>query len=114
MHLKYDKQLEFKTDLLHAGLKVFPPEGFEQCDIRPIIECRNLLYYLKTAISKQGNSRPGEGGTPYAQNSHYLVELKRLFGSKSIDSNVTQRSSGFIDPLSDSDADELKNWVSEP
>ena len=30
MHLKYDKQLEFKTDLLQQALKKFSPEGFEQ------------------------------------------------------------------------------------
>ena len=30
MHLHYDKQLEFKTDLLHQALKKFAPAGYEK------------------------------------------------------------------------------------
>ena len=45
MHLKYDKQLEFKTDLLQQALKKFSPEGFEQYDIRPTIGMQDPLYY---------------------------------------------------------------------
>ena len=37
MHLRYDKQLEFKTDLLGQALKKFKPANFESYDIRPTI-----------------------------------------------------------------------------
>ena len=57
MHLKYDKQLEFKTDLLQQALKKFSPEGFEQYDIRPTIGMQEPLYYRAKLHSKQGNSR---------------------------------------------------------
>ena len=52
MHLKYDKQLEFKTDLLQQALKKFSPEGFEQYDIRPTIGMQGAaLLSGKIAIS---------------------------------------------------------------
>ncbi len=34
MHLHYDKQLEFKTDLLHQALKKFAPAGYENFEIK--------------------------------------------------------------------------------
>ena len=37
MHLHYDKQLEFKTDLLYQALKKFAPAGYENYEIRPTI-----------------------------------------------------------------------------
>lgn len=45
MHLKYDKQLEFKTDLLQQVLMKFSPEGLEQYDLRSTIGMQNPLYY---------------------------------------------------------------------
>ena len=35
--MSYDKQLEFKTDLLGQALKKFKPANFESYDIRPTI-----------------------------------------------------------------------------
>ncbi len=35
MHLHYDKQLEFKTDLLYQALKNLPHTGYENYEIRP-------------------------------------------------------------------------------
>ena len=53
MHLKYDKQLEFKTDLLQQALKKFSPEGFEQYDIRTTIGMQGPLYYRANCNFKQ-------------------------------------------------------------
>ncbi|HEU9327789.1 TPA: 23S rRNA (uracil(1939)-C(5))-methyltransferase RlmD [Streptococcus pneumoniae] len=45
MHLHYDKQLEFKTDLLHQALKKFAPAGYENYEIRPTIGMQEPKYY---------------------------------------------------------------------
>ena len=37
MHLKYSKQLEFKTDLLQQALKKYAPKGYENYLIRPTL-----------------------------------------------------------------------------
>lgn len=76
MHLKYDKQLEFKTDLLQQALKKFSPEGFEQYAIRPTIGMQEPLYY-RAKLQFQTRKFKGQVKAGlYAQNSHYLVELK--------------------------------------
>ena len=41
----YDKQLEFKTDLLHQALKKFAPAGYENYEIRPTIGMQEPKYY---------------------------------------------------------------------
>ena len=41
MHLHYDKQLEFKTDLLHQALKKFAPAGYETMKSVQLLVCRN-------------------------------------------------------------------------
>ena len=52
MHLRYDKQLEFKTDLLGQALKKFKPANFESYDIRPTIGMEQPQHYrAKTTIS---------------------------------------------------------------
>ena len=45
MHLRYDKQLEFKTDLLGQALKKFKPANFESYDIRPTIGMEQPQHY---------------------------------------------------------------------
>ena len=45
MHLHYDKQLEFKTNLLHQALKKFAPAGYENYEIRPTIGMQEPKYY---------------------------------------------------------------------
>ena len=55
MHLRYDKQLEFKTDLLGQALKKFKPANFESYDIRPTIGWSNhniteLNYNFKPVL----------------------------------------------------------------
>ena len=41
MHLHYDKQLEFKTDLLHQALKKFALQGMKTMKFVQLLECRN-------------------------------------------------------------------------
>ena len=76
MHLHYDKQLEFKTDLLHQALKKFAPAGYENYEIRPTIGMSEPKYYrAKLQFQTRKFNNQVKAGL-YAQNSHYLVELK--------------------------------------
>jgi len=76
MHLHYDKQLEFKTDLLHQTLKKFAPAGYENFEIRPAIGMQEPKYY-RAKLQFQTRKFKGQVKAGlYAQNSHYLVELK--------------------------------------
>ncbi|MGZ7246402.1 23S rRNA (uracil(1939)-C(5))-methyltransferase RlmD, partial [Streptococcus pyogenes] len=45
MHLRYDKQLDFKADLLRQALKKYQPAGFEEYDIRPTLGMPEPRYY---------------------------------------------------------------------
>ena len=57
MHLHYDKQLEFKTDLLHQALKKFAPAGYENYEIRPTIGIRSLSIIGLNCNSKLESSK---------------------------------------------------------
>lgn len=75
MHLHYDKQLEFKTDLLHQALKNLLLQDMKIMKFVQLLECRNqniteLSYNFRLENLKIRSRRL------YAQNSHYLVELK--------------------------------------
>ncbi|TKW74650.1 MAG: 23S rRNA (uracil(1939)-C(5))-methyltransferase RlmD, partial [Staphylococcus hominis] len=76
MHLHYDKQLEFKTDLLHQALKKFAPAAYENDEIRPTIGMQEPKYYrAKLQFQTRKFKNQVKAGL-YEQNSHYLVELK--------------------------------------
>lgn len=76
MHLHYDKQLEFKTDLLRQALKKFAPAGYENYDIRSTIGMAEPKYY-RAKLQFQTRKFKGQVKAGlYAQNSHYLVELR--------------------------------------
>ena len=87
MHLHYDKQLEFKTDLLRQALKKFAPAGYENYEIRPTIGMQEPQYYR---AKLQFQTRKFKGDVKaglYAQNSHYLISLKNCL----VQDRVTQR-----------------------
>lgn len=87
MHLHYDKQLEFKTDLLRQALKKFAPQGYENYEIRPTIGMQEPQYYR---AKLQFQTRKFKGDVKaglYAQNSHYLISLKNCL----VQDKVTQK-----------------------
>ena len=76
MHLKYSKQLEFKTDLLQQALKKYAPKGYENYLIRPTLGMEKPQYY-RAKLQFQTRKFKGQVKAGlYAQNSHYLVELR--------------------------------------
>lgn len=79
MHLHYDKQLEFKTDLLHQALKKFAPAGYENYEIRPTIGMQEPKYYrAKLQFQTRKFKNQVKAGL-YAQNSHLVKELVKDF-----------------------------------
>ncbi|MBP2622838.1 23S rRNA (uracil(1939)-C(5))-methyltransferase RlmD [Streptococcus oricebi] len=76
MHLRYDKQLDFKEDLLRQALKKFAPAGYEDYEIRPTLGMEEPEYY-RAKLQFQTRKFKGQVKAGlYAQNSHYLVQLK--------------------------------------
>ncbi|HEO1240850.1 TPA: 23S rRNA (uracil(1939)-C(5))-methyltransferase RlmD [Streptococcus agalactiae] len=76
MHLQYDKQLEFKTDVIRQALMKFKPEGYENYEIRKTIGMPEPEHYRAKlqfqVCSFGGNVRAGL----YAQGTHRLIDIK--------------------------------------
>ena len=87
MHLHYDKQLEFKEDLLRQALKKFAPVGYENYEIRPTIGMQEPLYYRAKLQFQTRKYKDEVKAGLYAQNSHYLVSLKNCL----VQDKVTQQ-----------------------
>ncbi|MGT2716035.1 23S rRNA (uracil(1939)-C(5))-methyltransferase RlmD [Streptococcus respiraculi] len=76
MHLRYDRQLDFKADLLRQALKKFQPAGFEDYELRPTIGMKEPRYYraklqFQTRLIK-GKVQAGL----YAEHSHRLIAVQ--------------------------------------
>lgn len=76
MHLQYDKQLEFKDDLIRQALKKFKPAGYENYNIRHTIGMDTPYHYraklqFQTRAFK-GNVKAGL----FQEGSHRLVNIK--------------------------------------
>ncbi|MGT2784794.1 23S rRNA (uracil(1939)-C(5))-methyltransferase RlmD [Streptococcus merionis] len=76
MHLRYDKQLDFKTDLLQQALKKFQPQGYENFEIRPTIGMTEPTHYRAKLQFQVRKFKGKVVAGLYAQNSHRLVELR--------------------------------------
>ena len=76
MHLRYDKQLDFKVDLLRQALKKYQPKGYESYEIRPTLGMQEPRYY-RAKLQFQTRLKNGkvEAGL-YAENSHHLVGIR--------------------------------------
>ncbi|NQH33419.1 23S rRNA (uracil(1939)-C(5))-methyltransferase RlmD [Streptococcus suis] len=75
MHLRYDKQLDFKQDLLLQALKKFKPAGYEHFDIRPTIGMDQSTHY-RAKLQFQTRSFKGKVTAGlYAEGSHRLIGI---------------------------------------
>ena len=84
MHLKYDKQLEFKTDLVQQALKSSHLKALNQYDIRSTSECRSLFTIgPKLQFQTRKFKRPGQVAGLYGSKFTLFGRIKRLFGSRS-------------------------------
>lgn len=75
MHLRYDKQMDFKQDLLLQALKKFKPAGYEHFDIRPTIGMDQPTHY-RAKLQFQTRSFKGKVTAGlYAEGSHRLIGI---------------------------------------
>lgn len=58
MHLRYDKQLEFKDDLIGQSLKKFKPAGYENYEIRHTLGME-VPYHYRAKLQFQTRSFKG-------------------------------------------------------
>lgn len=59
MHLRYDKQLEFKDDLIAQSLKKFKPAGYEDFEIRHTLGME-VPYHYRAKLQFQTRSFKGK------------------------------------------------------
>ncbi|HEM9343379.1 TPA: 23S rRNA (uracil(1939)-C(5))-methyltransferase RlmD [Streptococcus agalactiae] len=91
MHLQYDKQLEFKTDIIRQALMKFKPEGYENYEIRKTIGMSEPEHYrakLQFQVrSFGGNVKAGL----YAQGTHRLIDIKDCLVQDSLTQEMINR-----------------------
>lgn len=76
MHLRYDKQLDFKDDVIAQALKKFKPAGYENYEIRHTLGMENPQHY-RAKLQFQTRSFAGsvKAGL-FAEGSHRLVSIE--------------------------------------
>lgn len=75
-HLSYNKQLDFKRDMVLQSLEKFKPVGFEEFDIRPTIGMDDPWRYRNKAqfqVRKNEDDKVIAG--LYGEGSHKLVNI---------------------------------------
>lgn len=91
MHLQYDKQLEFKTDVIRQALMKFKPEGYENYEIRKTIGMSEPEHYrakLQFQVrSFGGNVKAGL----YGQGTHRLIDIKDCLVQDSLTQEMINR-----------------------
>lgn len=91
IHLQYDKQLEFKTDIIRQALMKFKPEGYENYEIRKTIGMSEPEHYrakLQFQVrSFGGNVKAGL----YAQGTHRLIDIKDCLVQDSLTQEMINR-----------------------
>ncbi|HEN0784484.1 TPA: 23S rRNA (uracil(1939)-C(5))-methyltransferase RlmD [Streptococcus agalactiae] len=91
MHLQYDKQLEFKTDVIRQAIMKFKPEGYENYEIRKTIGMSEPEHYrakLQFQVrSFGGNVKAGL----YAQGTHRLIDIKDCLVQDSLTQEMINR-----------------------
>lgn len=97
MHLRYDKQLDFKEDLLRQALKKFKPQGYEAYDIRPTIGMAHPQYYR---AKLQFQTRRFGGVTKaglFQEGSHHLVDIKDCLVQDELTQRIVNHACQLLD-----------------
>lgn len=77
-HLAYNKQLDFKKDLLRQALEKYKPDGYQDFELRDTLGMEDPWHYRNKAqfqLRKNKQTNQVEAGL-YRSDSHQLVPLK--------------------------------------
>ena len=97
MHLRYDKQLEFKDDLIAQSLKKFKPVGYEKFEIRHTLGME-VPYHYRAKLQFQtrffkGNVKAGL----FEEGSHRLVDIKDCFVQDKLTQTIINRATELLE-----------------
>ena len=111
MHLRYDKQLDFKKDLLKQALKKFKPQGYETYDVRATIGMEHPQHYrakLQFQTRKFGGSvRAGL----FKEQSHHLVDIKDCLVQDELTQKIVNRVCQLLDDYNIPIYDERRHFA---
>lgn len=97
MHLRYDKQLEFKDDLIAQSLKKFKPVGYEKFEIRHTLGME-VPYHYRAKLQFQtrffkGNVKAGL----FEEGSHRLVDIKDCLVQDELTQTIINRVTELLE-----------------
>jgi 23S rRNA (uracil-5-)-methyltransferase RumA len=97
MHLQYEKQLEFKEDVIRQALKKFKPRGYEKYDVRHTIGMDTPMHY-RAKLQFQTRSFGGsvKAGL-FAEGSHRLVDIKECLVQDELTQNIINHLVKLLD-----------------
>lgn len=97
MHLRYDKQLHFKEDLLRQALKKFKPHGYEHYDIRPTIGMDEpWRYRAKLQFQTRRIGGMTKAGL-FQEGSHRLVDIKDCLVQDELTQKIVNQACKLLD-----------------
>ncbi len=91
MHLRYDKQLAFKDDLIAQSLKKFKPAGYENYEIRHTLGME-VPYHYRAKLQFQTRSFKGQVKAGlFEEGSHRLVDIKDCLVQDELTQSIINR-----------------------
>ena len=97
MHLHYDKQLEFKDDLIGQSLKKFKPAGYENYEIRHTLGM-DVPYHYRAKLQFQTRSFKGKVKAGlFEEGSHRLVDIKDCFVQDELTQAIINRVAELLE-----------------
>lgn len=97
MHLKYDKQLDFKDDIIKQSLTKFKPEGYENFEVRHTLGMDSPQHYRAKLQFQTRSFRGSVKAGLYAEGSHRLVSIEDCL----VQDRLTQRIINHVVKLLD-------------
>ena len=109
-HLSYNKQLDFKRDMVLQSLEKFKPAGFEEFDIRPTIGMDDPWRYRnKAQFQVRKNEDDNVIAGLYGEGSHKLVNIDNCLVQRPETTNTVNVVKQLLSDLDIPIYDEVKH-----
>ena len=113
-HLKYEKQLEFKRDVILQALEKFKPKNFKNYELKKTLGMKNPVAYRNKAQFQVQKTKTGQviAGL-YKPNSHQLVDLPTFSTQRPLTLAIIRKICTFLEELDISIYNEKKHhgWL---